>query len=167
MVGWDISGCLLYPARKYQGHECHSGILQASAVVCGKPCACLCSACDVHRRRNFHLLIAGFGNEISWPEFQSHAGIRRRIGVRDGAGRLFLQRAAYVCGDLRDGCRPRSGKRVFIFGTGISTFAGGASAFAAQHLVINRIIGGKKTFVFCSLVVVMSTIVGFLFGMMH
>jgi len=33
--------------------------------------------------------------------------------------------------------------------------------------VINRIIGGKKTFVFCSLVLGMSTIVGLQFGMMH
>jgi uncharacterized protein len=31
-------------------------------------------------------------------------------------------------------------------------------------LVIYKIIGGKKTFVFCSLIVVLSTIVGILFG---
>ena len=33
--------------------------------------------------------------------------------------------------------------------------------------VIYKIIGGKKTFIFCLLMVVMSTIVGFVFGMMH
>jgi uncharacterized membrane protein YraQ (UPF0718 family) len=43
----------------------------------------------------------------------------------------------------------------------------GAALSLPGILIINRIIGRKKTFVFCSLMLGMSTIVGFQFGMMH
>jgi uncharacterized protein len=52
-------------------------------------------------------------------------------------------------------------------GPALALLLAGPALSLPSILVINRIIGGKKTFVFCSLVVVMSTVVGFLFGMMH
>ncbi len=52
-------------------------------------------------------------------------------------------------------------------GPALALLLAGPALSLPSIFVINRIIGGKKTFVFCSLVVVMSTVVGFLFGMMH
>jgi uncharacterized membrane protein YraQ (UPF0718 family) len=51
-------------------------------------------------------------------------------------------------------------------GPALALLLAGPALSLPSIFVINRIIGGKKTFVFCSLVVVMSTVVGFLFGMM-
>jgi hypothetical protein len=52
-------------------------------------------------------------------------------------------------------------------GPALALLLAGPALSLPSIFVIYRIIGGKKTFVFCSLVVVMSTIVGFVFGMMH
>lgn len=49
-------------------------------------------------------------------------------------------------------------------GPALALLLAGPALSLPSILVINRVIGGKKTFVFCSLVVIMSTIVGFLFG---
>jgi uncharacterized protein len=51
-------------------------------------------------------------------------------------------------------------------GPALALLLAGPALSLPSIFVIYRIIGGKKTFVFCSLVVVMSTVVGFLFGMM-
>jgi uncharacterized protein len=52
-------------------------------------------------------------------------------------------------------------------GPALALLLAGPALSLPSILVIYKVIGGKKTFVFCSLVVVMSTVVGFLFGMMH
>jgi len=52
-------------------------------------------------------------------------------------------------------------------GPALALLLAGPALSLPSIFVINRIIGGKKTLVFCSLVVFMSTIVGFLFGMMY
>ena len=52
-------------------------------------------------------------------------------------------------------------------GPALALLLAGPALSLPSILVINRVIGGKKTFVFCSLVVVISTVVGFLFGLMH
>jgi uncharacterized membrane protein YraQ (UPF0718 family) len=49
-------------------------------------------------------------------------------------------------------------------GPALALLLAGPALSLPSILVINRVIGGKKTLVFCSLVVIMSTIVGFLFG---
>jgi uncharacterized membrane protein YraQ (UPF0718 family) len=49
-------------------------------------------------------------------------------------------------------------------GPALALLLAGPALSLPSILVINRVIGAKKTFVFCSLVVIMSTIVGFLFG---
>jgi uncharacterized protein len=49
-------------------------------------------------------------------------------------------------------------------GPALALLLAGPALSLPSILVIHRIIGAKKTFVFCSLVVAMSTIVGFLFG---
>jgi uncharacterized protein len=51
-------------------------------------------------------------------------------------------------------------------GPALALLLAGPALSLPSIFVICKIIGGKKTFVFCSLVVVMSTVVGFLFGMM-
>jgi uncharacterized protein len=51
-------------------------------------------------------------------------------------------------------------------GPALALLLAGPALSLPSIFVIYKIIGGKKTFVFCSLVVVMSTVVGFLFGMM-
>jgi uncharacterized protein len=50
-------------------------------------------------------------------------------------------------------------------GPALALLLAGPTLSLPSILVIHRIIGAKKTFVFCSLVVGMSTIVGYLFGM--
>ena len=52
-------------------------------------------------------------------------------------------------------------------GPALALLLSGPALSLPSIFVICRIIGGKKTFVFCSLVVVMSTIVGFLFGLVY
>ncbi len=52
-------------------------------------------------------------------------------------------------------------------GPALALLLAGPALSLPSIFVIYKIIGGKKTFVFCSLVVVMSTVVGFLFGMMR
>jgi uncharacterized membrane protein YraQ (UPF0718 family) len=49
-------------------------------------------------------------------------------------------------------------------GPALALLLAGPALSLPSIFVICKIIGGKKTFVFCSLVVVMSTVVGFLFG---
>jgi uncharacterized membrane protein YraQ (UPF0718 family) len=52
-------------------------------------------------------------------------------------------------------------------GPALALLLAGPALSLPSIFVIYKIIGGKKTFVFCSLVVVMSTVVGFLFGMIN
>ena len=52
-------------------------------------------------------------------------------------------------------------------GPALALLLAGPALSLPSILVIHRIIGAKKTFVFCALVVAMSTIVGFLFGLIH
>lgn len=52
-------------------------------------------------------------------------------------------------------------------GPALALLLAGPSLSLPSIFVINRIIGGKRTIVFCSLVVAMSAVVGFLFGKMH
>jgi uncharacterized membrane protein YraQ (UPF0718 family) len=52
-------------------------------------------------------------------------------------------------------------------GPALALLLAGPALSLPSILVIHRVIGVKKTFVFCLLVVVMSTLVGFIFGMMH
>jgi uncharacterized protein len=51
-------------------------------------------------------------------------------------------------------------------GPALALLLAGPALSLPSILVIHRVIGAKKTFVFCSLVVGMSTIVGFLFGIL-
>lgn len=51
-------------------------------------------------------------------------------------------------------------------GPALALLLAGPALSLPSIFVIYRIIGGKKTFVFCLLVVVMSTVAGFLFGML-
>jgi len=52
-------------------------------------------------------------------------------------------------------------------GPALALLLAGPALSLPSILVIHRIIGAKKTFVFCALVVAMSTLVGFLFGLIH
>jgi uncharacterized membrane protein YraQ (UPF0718 family) len=52
-------------------------------------------------------------------------------------------------------------------GPALALLLAGPALSMPSILVIHRIIGAKKTFVFCALVVAMSTLVGFLFGLIH
>ena len=52
-------------------------------------------------------------------------------------------------------------------GPALALLLAGPALSLPSILVIQKVIGGKKTFVFCALVVIMSTIVGFLFGVLR
>ena len=52
-------------------------------------------------------------------------------------------------------------------GPALALLLAGPALSLPSLLVICKVIGAKKTAFFCLLVVVMSTAVGFLFGMMH
>ena len=51
-------------------------------------------------------------------------------------------------------------------GPALALLLAGPALSLPSILVIYKIVGVKKTFVFCALTVVMSTIVGWLFGML-
>lgn len=52
-------------------------------------------------------------------------------------------------------------------GPALALLLAGPTLSLPSILVLYKIIGARKTFVFCSLVVIMSTIVGFLFGILR
>jgi uncharacterized membrane protein YraQ (UPF0718 family) len=52
-------------------------------------------------------------------------------------------------------------------GPALALLLAGPALSLPSILVIQKVIGAKKTLVFCLLVVVMSTIVGFLFGILR